>query len=164
MTWFCACRKGNGGGLWQKCKLFCKYCLRFGKLVCIMTPTQQTTQPQRYRGEPSGSGRGCRGGSPTLPHGPSDRAEPDSSLKRQMDTAAPRKRPAPAVTRRKKRDARPVCKKRGTARCGKRHRTATETPAANSDSPKSGQREATNVGSPQRGEMPGKVPQRWGKT
>ena len=80
------------------------------------------------------------------------------SLKSHMDTAAPRKRPAPAVTRRKKRDARPVCKKRGTARCGKRHRTATETPAANSDSPKSGQREATNVGSPQRGEMPGKAP------
>lgn len=78
------------------------------------------------------------------------------SLKSQMDTAAPRKRPAPAVTRRKKRDARPVCKKRGTARCGKRHRTATETPALDGDRAQSGQREATNVGSPQRGEMSAK--------
>lgn len=58
------------------------------------------------------------------------------------DTAAPRKRPAPQVTRRKKRDARPVCNKRGTARCGKRHRTATETPALDSDRAQSGQREA----------------------
>ena len=31
-----------------------------------------------------------------------------------MDTAATRKRPAPEVTRRKKRSSRPVCKKRGT--------------------------------------------------
>jgi len=85
MTWFCACRKGNGGGLWQKCKLFCKYCLRFGKLVCIMTPTQQNHPALAIPGLTKRKREGVQGMFPArAATGPSDRAEPGSSLKKHF--------------------------------------------------------------------------------